>query len=393
MRKKLKVCIITGSRAEWGLFYPLAKQIKRNNKYFHLYIIAIGTHLLKEYGLTYREIEKDGFEIAKKVKIYLSKDDDKSIAKYIGSAIRYLTDDLKKIKPDLVFLLGDRFETFAAAVASFVLKIPIAHIHGGEVTEAAIDDALRHSITKMASLHFVSTQTYRKRVIQMGEEPNRVFNVGALGIDNVNDNNLLDRRSFEEAIGFKLARRNILVTFHPLTLEDRLTTETQFKNLLKAIDQLEDTKIIFTHPNADMYSDSINRLIKSYVAKNKDRVKYLVSMGRVPYLSALQFVDIVIGNSSSGIIEVPFFGIPTINIGDRQKGRLRPDSVIDVDGSFNSIKDALKKAFSKNFRRLCNGVENPYGNGNSSKKIINAIKEMPKISPRKIFFNIEYETH
>ncbi len=388
--KKRKICIITGSRAEWGLFYPLAREIRKNDKFFRLQIIATGPHLSPESGFTYREIEKAGFRIDRKEEMLASGDTEEAVARSVGSGITALAGALKALKPDLVLLLGDRFETFSAAAASFMLKIPIAHLHGGELTEGAIDDGIRHSITKMASLHFTSTEIYRKRVVQMGESPDKVFNVGALGIDNVKRAKLLSKNGLEDRLGFKLGGKNILVTFHPVTLEKRKTSEKTFGNLLKALDELKGVKIIFTRPSFDMYSGSINSLIDLYVAKNRRKAACFTSMGRVVYLSAVRFMDAVAGNSSSGIIEVPCFGIPTVNIGDRQKGRARPAAVIDCGGSYSSIKMALDKAFSSAFRRSCGHAADLYGDGSAAGRIVDVIRRMDDLTVKKGFYEIDF---
>lgn len=391
--KKRNICIITGSRAEWGLFYPLAKEIKRHRRCFNLQIIATGMHLSPQYGLTYREIENDGFQINQKVDMLISGDTAESNAKSIGFGIIGMTDALKQLGPDLVFLLGDRFETFSAAVATFMLKIPIAHIHGGELTEAAVDDALRHSITKMATLHFVSTDVYKRRVMQMGELPHCVFNVGALGLDNLKNTRLLSRKELEKKLDFRLGKRNVLITFHPVTLEKKSSSHNEFTNLLKAVDGLKDVRIIFTRPNADMYSGTIDNLISSYVSRNRNGARSFTSMGRVLYLSTLQFMDVVAGNSSSAIIEVSALGIPAINIGDRQKGRVRPATIIDSDNSYKSIKSAFKKAFSEDFRRVCKDADNPYGNGDSSKKIVDLIKMTNALAVKKKFYDVDFNSN
>jgi len=384
-----KVCIITGSRAEWGLFYPLASEIKKHKKDFMLQVMASGSHTSSNFGLTYREIEKDGFEIDWKVRMPLAKDTEEAIAASVSTGIKECAKGLKRLKPDLVILLGDRFETFAAAVACLFCRIPVAHLHGGELTEGSMDDALRHSITKMSYLHFVSTNVYRDRVIQLGEEPSRVFNVGALASDNIKNTRLLSRREFEKRTGFKLGCRNVMVTYNPSTFESKISIEKQFKNLLSVIDRQKDTKIMFTKPNPDIYSKTIIQLIDSYVSKNKKKCSSFISMGRILYLSALQFVDLVAGNSSSGIIEAPSFYIPTVNIGDRQKGRVRAKSVIDVKGDVESIKRAFKRAFSPDFRRLCKRAKNPYGRDNPAKEIVNILKKVDIGSIQKRFFDLD----
>ncbi|MGB2630978.1 MAG: UDP-N-acetylglucosamine 2-epimerase, partial [Candidatus Omnitrophota bacterium] len=352
-----KICIITGSRAEWGLFYPVAREIKARKDRFKLQIIATGAHLSGDYGLTYKEIEKDGFKVDIKVKIPLPDDTEGSAIMSVSMAAAGIGEALETLRPDLVLLLGDRFETFAAAVASVFLKIPIAHIHGGEITQGSIDNTLRNAITKMAHFHFVAAETYKKRVIQMGEEPSRVFDVGALGLDNIKNSRLLSKKTFEKKAGIRLGRKNVLVTFNPATAEDKTSSEKQLKNLLEALDEMKDTRIIFTMPNPDMYSDAITGIVNAYVAKNPGKTVSFKSLGRVLYLSALQFMDIVIGNSSSGIIEAPSFRIPTVNIGSRQKGRIRAGSVLDADGSEASIKRAVKRAFSGDFQNACRPVK------------------------------------
>ena len=389
--KRRKICIITGSRAEWGLFYPLAREIRKNKKGFHLQIIVTGMHLSPEYGSTYKEIESDGFKITRKVDMLVSGDTEESVSKSIGLGIIGLTDALREVQPELVILLGDRFETFSAAIASYMLKIPIVHIHGGELTEAAMDDALRHSISKMASLHFVSTLAYKKRVVQIGELPGQVFNVGSLGLDSIKNTKLLTKETLEEKLKFKLGRKNILITFHPVTHGDRASSDKEFRNLLKSVDEIENARVILTKPNSDMYSNTIINMIESYVSRNEDKATCFTSMGRLLYLNAVRFVDVVAGNSSSGIIEVPSFGVPTVNIGDRQKGRVRSHSIIDCNGSIRSINIAFKKAFSESFRKLCKKTKNPYDNGNASENIVSVLKKAKFLRTQKKFYDINFK--
>ncbi|MFH1305117.1 MAG: UDP-N-acetylglucosamine 2-epimerase [Candidatus Omnitrophota bacterium] len=385
-----KLCIVTGTRAEWGLFSSLAKEIKKDENDLILQIIAAGTHLSGEHGFTGNEIIDDGFEIDREVKTFIPDDTEESTGESVNLGIKGFMNGLRGLKPDLVLLLGDRFETFAAAQAAFFLKIPIAHIHGGELTEGAIDDAFRHAITKMANLHFTSTETYRKRVIQMGEAPERVFNTGALGIDSIKNTSLLDRKALEEELKFELGNMNFLVTFHPVTLEEREASGRQIKNLLEVIDRHKNAKVIFTGSNCDMYSKTVKELIDLYVSENGSRAKYFVSLGQKRYFSAMRFADLVAGNSSSGIIEASSFGIPTVNIGDRQKGRIRPGSVVDADGSFESIDAAFKKALSDDFRTSCRKVKNPYGDGRAAEKIVKAIKAAKDITIKKKFHDVDF---
>lgn len=372
MGSRLKICIVTGTRAEYGLFYPLLKVIE-SEELFELQLCVTGMHLSPEFGLTYREIERDGFTINEKVDILLSSDTETAVTKSTGLGLIGFADAFNRLKPDLVILLGDRYETLAAAVAAFFAGIPIAHLHGGELTEGAIDDAIRHSITKMSFFHFVSTEEYRKRVIQLGEEPDRVFNVGALGIDNIKKMPLFSKEALEKEINYKFGNKNILVTFHPVTLE-RNTAEKQFKELLKALDSFKDVKVIFTKPNADPNDRILMKLIDEYVERNPRRAAAYTSLGQKRYLSAVRYVDAVVGNSSSGIIEVPALGKPTVNIGDRQRGRLKAESVIDCHPQKADIKKALDKAFSREFSDYCKKVDNPYGDGNAAEKILQIIK-------------------
>lgn len=385
---KKKICIVTGSRADFGLFRPLLIEIK-HDKDLKLQLVATGSHLSKKFGLTYQEIEQAGYKITKKVDIQLTDDTEKGISKSVGFGVIGFAEALGELKPDLVILLGDRFEIFACAIASHVLNIPIAHIHGGERTEGVIDDAFRHAITKMSLLHFTSTQEHHQRVIQLGESPERVFNVGALGLDNLRICKLLGKEDLEREIGFHFVKKNILVTFHPATLE-RDSAKFQFKELLKAIDDFRDMSVVFTKPNADTGSSAIRDLMDVYVKKNSSRAVCLENMGTLKYLSTLQAVDAVVGNSSSGIIEAPSFGIPTINIGDRQKGRLMPKSIINCKPQAKQISNALKKAFSSKFVKLCKTINNPYGKGNTAKKIYQVIKrninDLPSI--KKTFYTI-----
>jgi len=384
---KKKICLITGSRAEYGLLYPLLKLLKKSNL-FSLELIVTGMHLSPKFGLTYREIIKDGFKINHKVKINLNKDTPEGILSSMSEALSGLGRALAKLKPDLVIVLGDRFEIFCAAVASHMLRIPIAHLHGGELSSGVYDEAFRHSITKLSSLHFTSTEESRKRVIQLGEHPQRVFNVGAIGIDNIKDMKLLTRQELEKKLSFPLGDKSLLVTFHPVTLENN-TAGYQFMELLKALDALDGVRIIFTKPNADTDGLIISKLIDKYVFKNRDKAVAFSSLGQLRYLSSLKYVNAVVGNSSSGIVEAPTFRIPTINIGDRQKGRLRAESVIDCQAEKRAIILAINKALSASFLAGCKEIINPYGQGDTAKKIMRIITAInpDKISLKKTFFD------
>ena len=367
-----RICIIKGTRAEYGLLKPVIERINKD-KELELYLIATGAHLSPEFGLTYKEIEDDGYIINKKIEMLLSADTPNSIVKSMGVEMIGLADALEDACPDMVVILGDRYEMLAAASATMIHRIPIAHIHGGEATEGAIDDAIRHAITKMSYLHFASTEVYRNRIIQLGEEPERAFNVGALGVENIKTVKLLDKETLEKSIDFKFGENTIMVTYHPVTLEKESSAE-QFGNLLHVLAKKIGWNIIFTKANSDTDGRIINQMIDRFVAEHKDRCIAYTSLGRVRYLSVLKYCSVVIGNSSSGIIEVPSFHIPTVNIGDRQKGRVASGSVIHCGTSVESIDDALDKAMQDDFRKRIKSERNPYESKNTSSEIVRVIK-------------------
>ncbi len=369
---KKKICVITGTRAEYGLLYLLMKEIASDND-LELQIIATGMHLSNEFGLTYKEIEKD-FKINKKIEILLSSDSEIAISKSMGLAQISFAEAYSELKPDLIVVLGDRYEIFSAVSSAMVSKIPISHIHGGELSFGAFDEAIRHSITKMSHLHFTATDEYRKRVIQLGENPNNVFNVGALGVENINKIKLLSKEDFEKSINFKLNKKNILVSFHPVTLENN-SSKKQFQELLNALDELKETNIIFTKANSDTDGRIINKMIDDYVKDNNKKSVVFTSLGQLRYLSALKHVDILIGNSSSGIIEAPSFKIPTINLTDRQRGRIRAKSILDAKTNKDDIIKMIEKAYSKEFQDILKTVVNPYEKKDSSKKMLEIIKK------------------
>ena len=383
-----KICVITGTRAEFGLLRPLIELIA-NDKELQLQLIATGMHLSPEFGYTLNEIIDAGFVVDKKVECLLSSDSSVGVSKTIALAVSGFADALAELTPDLVVVLGDRTEILGAVIATAMANIPIAHLYGGETTEGAYDEAIRHSITKFSHLHFTSTEAYRKRVIQLGEYPDTVFNVGAIGIDAIKKLPLLDRAAFEQSIGFKLKKRNVLITYHPVTLEKEAPIET-FENVLTALDELTDTTLIFTHANSDKNGRIINKMITEYVSSHKDKAVEFKSLGQLRYLSALQFVDFVIGNSSSGMTEVPAFYIPTINIGDRQKGRINCESVINCNNSLEDIKKSITFALDKTFREKIQQQELLYGNGTTAEKILQIIKEHNHISIKKSFYNIDF---
>lgn len=368
------ICIVTGTRAEYGLLRFLMQAIKDDPE-LTLQLIVTGMHLSPEFGLTYREIEADGFVIDRKVEMLTSSDTSVGVAKSMGLGMIGFADALADLRPDLVVVLGDRFEIFAAAAAAMVARIPLAHLHGGEATEGLIDEAIRHSLTKMSQYHFVATEAYRRRVIQLGEQPERVFMVGALGIDGIRRLDLLDRPALEASLGFSFARRNLLVTFHPVTLESE-TAAAQTTALLEALAELRDTKLIFTLPNADTGGRVVAKLVGEFAARNGNAHAF-ASLGQLRYLSCIAQVDGVVGNSSSGIIEVPSFGKGTINIGDRQRGRVQSASVINCEPTRAGISAALSRLYSPEFQATLTSVVNPYGNGGASEEICAAIKRLP----------------
>jgi len=366
-----KICVITGTRAEYGLLRWVMQGIKDDPE-LTLQVIATGMHLSPEFGLTYREIEKDGFQIDRKVEMLTSSDTSVGIAKSMGLGLIGFADALNELQSDLIVVLGDRFEIFAAVAAALVARIPVAHLHGGETTEGAFDEALRHSITKMSHLHFVAAEEYRQRVIQLGEQPERVFLVGGLGIDNIKRLKLLDRAALEASLDFKLGQKNLLITFHPVTLE-MSTAADQMAELLTALAELKDTQLIFTMPNADTDGRALITMVEQFVAQHPNARAY-TSLGQLRYLSCIAQVDGVVGNSSSGLAEVPSFGKGTINIGDRQRGRLQAESVINCEPTRRSIAVALKRLYSTEFHESLSQVRNLYGDGGASEKVVKAIK-------------------
>jgi len=385
--KRRKICIVTGTRAEYGLLYWIMKGIQ-NDPALDLQIIVTGMHLSPEFGLTFQEIINDGFFINNKVEMLLSGDRPSAISKSTGLGMIGFADAFEELKPDIVTLLGDRYELLAAASTALFANIPIAHISGGETTTGAFDEAIRHSITKMGWWHFVAAKEYKKRVIQLGEDPNRVHHVGSISIDNIKKTKLLNKTNLEKLLGLKFKKKNLIMTYHPVTLEKE-SSKNNLQSLLNVLDKLNDTYIIFTEPNADTDNRIIKRMIKKFVLSHKKNSISFASMGRLNYLSALQFVDGVIGNSSSGLTEAPTFKIGTINIGDRQNGRLKADSIIDCTSEEESIFDAVKTLYSSQFQNNLKKINNPYGVDNTTEKIISVLKnsKIPK-NLKKKFYNL-----
>lgn len=368
-----KICIVSGTRAEYGLLRWIMEGIRQSPE-LELQLVVTGMHLSSEFGMTVDAIEDDGFTVDHKVEMLLSSDTAVGVTKSMGLGMIGFADALAELKPDLLLLLGDRYEIFAVAAAAMIARIPIAHLHGGETTEGAFDEAIRHSITKMSHLHFVAAEEYRRRVIQLGEQPEHVFNVGGAGIDNIERLKLLGRDELEAALNFKLAKRNLLITFHPVTLEQNASAQ-QMNELLAALAELKNTGLIFTMPNADTEGRILFRQIELFCEKYSQARAY-TSLGQLRYLSCIQHVNGVIGNSSSGLIEAPSFKKGTINIGDRQRGRLKAASVIDCEPEHNSIRTALERLFSAEFQAQLSAVENPYGSGGASEAVVNILEKI-----------------
>jgi len=368
-----RVCVITGTRAEYGLLRWVMQGI-RDASDLTLQVVVTGMHLSPEFGMTYQEIERDGFTIDRKVEMLMSSDSAVGIAKSMGLGLIGFADALSELKPDLILVLGDRFEIFSAVSAALVARIPVAHLHGGEATEGLIDEAFRHSITKMSHLHFVAAEEYRQRVIQLGEQPHQVFLVGGLGLDSINRMKLLDRNELETALNFKLGPKNLLITFHPVTLEIATAAE-QMNELLASLAELQDTHLIFTMPNADTDGRVLIDMVEKFAAHHSHSCAF-TSLGQLRYLSAIAQVDGVVGNSSSGLAEVPSFKKGTINIGDRQRGRLLAKSIISCKPERSEITAAIKRLYTQEFQELLLSVVNPYGEGGASKKIIEVIRSV-----------------
>ena len=368
-----KICVVTGSRAEYGILRGLMKAIK-DAPDLTLQVIATNQHLSKLQGETYKEIERDGFTID--YKVYMADDEApdnaNTTAKAVSRGVSGFADAYDALRPDMLMILGDRYEMLAVASTALIYKLPIAHLHGGEITEGAFDDAIRHAITKMSHLHFTSTETYRKRVIQLGEQPERVFNVGALGVENVLKNEFISKEKVEQSLNFQMTDKCFLCTYHPVTLSN-MSSETQVMELLEALDVFKDYHIIFTYSNSDTSSHIIIKRIQEYVDNNQGRCMFIPSLGQRRYFSVLKYVTAVIGNSSSGIIEVPSFGIPTLDIGDRQKGRIAADSVIHCGYSAEEIQEGLKKVVVYGHK----SIVNPYYKEGTCDAILNVIKTFP----------------
>lgn len=369
-----KVAVFTGTRAEYGLLFWLLKDIQSDPD-LTLQLLVSGMHLSPEFGDTYKQIEKDGFKIDEKIEILLSSDSPVGTAKSMGLGVLGFADALSRLAPDVLVILGDRFEALAAAQTSMILRIPIIHLHGGEITEGAYDDAIRHAITKLSYLHGTSTDEYRNRVIQLGESPERVKNVGAIGLDHLNRGSFMTISELSESLNFDLTRPYFVVTYHPVTLGDE-SPEDSFQALLDALDEYPNHQIILTYPNADDGGRRIIPMLEAYAAKQPNRVLAIPSLGQIRYLSSVKHAVAVIGNSSSGIIEVPAFDVPTVNIGSRQKGRLAAKSVLNCEPSLTSITEAISDAVKRNYKLDGETIINPYGQGNTSGQVIEMLKSL-----------------
>ncbi|MBY0471640.1 UDP-N-acetylglucosamine 2-epimerase (hydrolyzing) [bacterium] len=369
-----KICVVTGTRAEYGLLLCLLKEIKSDSE-LQLQIVATGMHLAARFGETYKVIESDGYQIDERVPMDLSDDSTIGVTQALGQATQGFAKAFDRLKPDVIVVLGDRYEILAAAQAAMIARIPLAHIHGGEATEGLIDEAIRHSVTKMSHFHFVAAEPYRHRVIQLGEDPKHVFNFGAPGLDNIAQMKLLERKEFESSIEFELGKKNFLVTYHPVTLNKASASEPMHE-LLAALDTFADARIIFTKPNSDTDGKIIADLIDDYVKKSKGRAIAHTSLGQLRYLSAIRHSDVVIGNSSSGLIEAPALKKPTVNIGDRQRGRLVASSVVSCGETKAEIVQAIEQSLSPSFQSKLAKVDSPYGSGNASRRIKEQLKSV-----------------
>jgi UDP-hydrolysing UDP-N-acetyl-D-glucosamine 2-epimerase len=380
-----KIAVFTGTRAEYGLLYWLLKDIQTDAD-LQLQLLVSGTHLSPEFGCTYQQIEQDGFTIDEKIEILLSSDTAVGVAKSMGLGVLGFTDALSRLKPDALVILGDRFEALAAAQTAMILRIPVIHLHGGEITEGAYDDAIRHAITKLSHIHCTSTDEYRKRVIQLGEAPDRVKNVGAIGLDHLSRSTFMTMTELSQSLDFPITHPYILVTYHPVTLADE-EPEKSFQALINALDEFPEHQIILTYPNADDGGRKIIPLLESYANKNTKRVLSIKSLGQIRYLSAVKYAAAVVGNSSSGVIEVPSFDVATIDIGMRQKGRLAAKSVIHCSPNKKDIVNAIQNGISKKYKIDNEEIINPYGQGDASGQIIKLLKKF-KVSTFKSFYDL-----
>tara|TARA_R110001606_G_scaffold394886_2_gene566257 strand:- start:91 stop:1254 length:1164 start_codon:yes stop_codon:yes gene_type:complete len=381
-----KIAVFTGTRAEYGLLYWLLKDIQADPE-LSLQLLVSGMHLSPEFGETYKQIEKDGFKIDEKIEILLSSDTAVGTAKSMGLGVLGFADALSRLAPNALIILGDRFEALAVAQTAMILRIPIVHLHGGEITEGAYDDAIRHAITKLSYLHATSTEKYRQRVIQLGEAPNRVFNVGAIGLDHLNRGDFMSVEELAESLDFPLRQPYIVATYHPVTLANEEPVSS-FNALLNALDAFPDVQVILTYPNADDGGRKIIPLLEAYASKYSERVLAIPSLGQARYLSSIKHAAAIVGNSSSGIIEVPSFNVPTVNIGMRQKGRLAATSVLHCEATTLAIQSSLTSALNGSYKQEDAKIHNPYGQGNASQQVISILKNL-KFTAVKSFYDVK----
>lgn len=371
-----RICVVSTSRADYSLLHWLMRAIDEDAR-LELQIVATGMHLSPEFGLTYLDIERDGFRIDRKVEMLLSADSDAAITKAVGLGLIGFAGVIEDLRPDIVVVLGDRFEILCAAVAALIAKVPVAHVHGGETTQGAIDEGVRHAVTKMASVHFPATEAYGRRIVQMGEDPRSVFVFGAPGLDALHHVTLLSRQELEARVRLDLTPPTALVTYHPVTLE-RETAERQVKNLLEALKE-EHVQAVFTKANADVQGRAINEVLADFCRRHPHGYRLFDSLGQIAYLSCLRELDVMVGNSSSGLVEAPSFALPVVNIGDRQRGRIRAANVIDVGYSVEEIRAGVRQALSKSWKETLNGMKNPYagcGDGLVSHRIKEQLKDL-----------------
>ena len=369
----MRICVVTGTRAEYGLLKNLIYRIKKDKK-LKLQLIVTGTHLSKKFGKTLNEIKKDKFKFDKKIDLNIKNDNTENITNSISKGISAFAKVFQNLSPKIIIILGDRYETLAAAIAAHYSRIPIAHLHGGEITLGSLDESTRHAITKLSHFHFVANEKYRKRIIQLGETPGKVFVVGGLGVDSIKNTKLLDKQKLEKKIGIKFKKRNLIINFNSETL-NKFSTKKNFNEILKALKTLDETNLIFTQPNSDLDSSIIFNMIKKYVKKNKNAYVF-TSLGSLKFYSCLKYVDGMIGNSSSGLLEMPTFKKGTINIGNRQTGRIMCSSIINTKPNKASILKSIKTLYSHNFKNKIKNIKNPYGSGGATKKIISILKKV-----------------
>ena len=388
---KKKICVMTATRAEFGLIKSVIEKLIEVPE-FDVRIVATGMHLSPEFGMTYKEIEECGFKVDRKIEMQLSSDSTVAVAKTMGLTMISFADYFEQEKPDYVLITGDRYEAMAVATTAMVMRIPIIHLFGGETTEGAIDECIRHSISKMSYLHFTTTEAYRKRVIQLGENPKRVFAVGGTGSENVKNQKLMTKPELEKSLDFDLSKPYVVVTLHSVTLENS-SAESQVKELLKACDAHPELNYVFTKANSDADGRIINLALEEY-CKTHNNSKVYESLGYIRYLSAVKYSEFVLGNSSSGIMEVPSLGVPTVDIGDRERGRLRAESVINCLPDSESIIKAMDKALSKEFKEFAKTVKNPYAGSNTSSEMVRIIKENilnNDVDLKKKFYDVSFE--